>query len=315
MSPPDPSHAGHSHHGHDHEHAHNHGLPPSASGAQRRRLTWALLITLSFSVVEAGAGWRGGSLALVADAGHMLTDGGSLALSLLAAWLAARPASARHTYGLGRAELLAALANAAAMLVVVAAIAWQAWLRLHDPRPVQGALVSAVAAGGLLVNLGVAWLLMRGQQNLNVRAAFLHVLGDLLGSVAAIAAGLVVWTTGWTPIDPLLSVLIAALVLVSSVRLVNEAMHALLDGVPASVSAVELRQALLAVEGVLDVHDLHVWALSGERVALSAHVRVCTLQEWPHQLADLQRRVVALGIDHATFQPELQACEKPGHCK
>ena len=204
--------------------------------------------------------------------------------------------------------------NAAAMQLVVAAIVWQAWQRLHDPRPIDGALVSAVASAGLLVNLGVAWLLVKGHHNLNTRSAFLHVVGDALGSVAAIAAGLVVWTTGWRPIDPLLSVLIAALVLVSSVRLVREALHALLDGVPSSVSAAELRQALSAVAGVQGVHDLHIWALSGERVALSAHVRVDALQDWPLQLAELQHRAAALGIDHATFQPELQPCPKLSHC-
>ncbi len=312
---------GHPHHrgavpgsGHGHGHGHSHRPHGASAGRHHQRLAAALAVTLAFSAVEAAAGWRGGSLALVADAGHMLTDGGSLGLSLLAAWLAARPASARHTYGLGRAELLAALANAAAMLLVVAAIVWQAWQRLHDPRPIDGALVSAVASAGLLVNLGVAWLLVKGHHNLNTRSAFLHVVGDALGSVAAIAAGLVVWTTGWRPIDPLLSVLIAALVLVSSVRLVREALHALLDGVPSSVSAAELRQALSAVAGVQGVHDLHIWALSGERVALSAHVRVDALQDWPLQLAELQHRAAALGIDHATFQPELQPCPKLSHC-
>lgn len=286
----------------------------AGDGTQRRRLTLALGLTLTFAVVEAVAGWRGASLALVADAGHMLTDSGSLGLSLLAAWLAARPASARHTYGLGRAELLAALANAGAMAVVVAVIAWQAWQRLHDPRQVQGILVSAVALVGLLVNLWVAWLLMRGQHNLNVRSAFLHVLGDLLGSVAAIAAGVVVWVTGWTPIDPLLSVAIAGLILVSSLQLVRDALHALLDGVPLSLSTVDLRKHLSEVAGVVGVHDLHVWSLSGDRVALSAHVQLGTLADWPQQLEDLQQRVAALGIDHATFQPETQACDKLGRC-
>ncbi|MBI4740542.1 MAG: cation diffusion facilitator family transporter [Betaproteobacteria bacterium] len=159
----------------------------------------------AFAVVEALAGWRGGSLALLADAGHMVTDGAALGLALLAARIAARPPSARHSYGMGRIELLAALTNALAMLAVVFGIGVEAWSRFRSPHAIEGALVGAVAAVGLGVNLLVAWMLSHGQQNINVRGAFLHVLGDVLGSVAAMIAGIVVWATGWTPIDPLLS--------------------------------------------------------------------------------------------------------------
>jgi cobalt-zinc-cadmium efflux system protein len=237
----------------------------------------------------------------------MVTDGAALGLALLAAWVAARPPSARHSYGFGRVELFAALINALAMLVVVIGIGVEAWSRFESPRPIDGVLVSAVAVVGLGVNLFVAWLLAHGQDNLNVRGAFLHVLGDVLGSVAAIAAGVVVWLTGWTPIDPLLSILIGGLVLASSLRLLRDALHALMDGVPFAIDLAELGRELAAVPGVIEVHDLHVWALSGERLALTAHVRLNNLADWPAVLEGLRREAEEHGIGHATFQPETVA--------
>jgi cobalt-zinc-cadmium efflux system protein len=234
----------------------------------------------------------------------MVTDGAALGLALLAAWIAGRPPSARHSYGMGRVELLAALVNALSMLAVVAGIGMEAWSRFQTPHAIEGALVSAVAVVGLGVNLFVAWMLSHGQQNINVLGAFLHVLGDVLGSVAAIAAGIVVWATGWTPIDPLLSILIGGLVLASSLRLLRDALHGLLDGVPFALSLPEIGRELAAVPGVLEVHDLHVWALSGERLALSAHVRIKDLNDWPAVLAGLRHEADEHGIGHATFQPE-----------
>ena len=287
---------------HDHSHGDSHGSADTP--AQRRRLLIALSLTWAFAIVEAIAAWQGGSLALLADAGHMVTDGAALGLALLASWIAARPPSARHSYGMGRVELLAALINALTMLVVVFGIGMEAWSRFASPRPIDGALVSAVAVVGLLVNLGVAWMLSHGQENLNVRGAFLHVLGDVLGSVAAIAAGVVVWATGWTPIDPLLSILIGGLVLASSLRLLRDALHGLLDGVPFAVSLPELGHELAAVPGVVEVHDLHVWSLSGERLALTAHVRIKDLADWPGVLDGLRHKAEEHGIGHATFQPE-----------
>lgn len=287
---------------HSHDHAHPHG--GADSPGQRRRLLIALLLTWGFALVEAIAGWRGGSLALLADAGHMVTDGAALGLALLAAWLAVRPASMRHSYGFGRAELIAALINALAMLAVVAGIGFEAWKRFQAPRVIDGGIITLVAGIGLGINLFVAWLLSHGQQNLNVRGAFLHVLGDVLGSVAAIAAGIVVWLTGWTPIDPLLSFLIGGLVLAASLRLLRDALHGLMDGVPFAIDLDHLGKELAAVPGVDEVHDLHVWSLSGERLALTAHVRVDNLADWPAILAALQRKAEEHGIGHPTFQPE-----------
>lgn len=287
---------------HAHDHSHHHGGTETPD--QRRRLLIALALTWGYALVEVLAGWQGGSLALLADAGHMVTDGAALGLALLAAWLAARPTSSRHSYGFGRAELFAALINALAMLAVVAGIAMEAWSRFTTPRPIDGLLISVVALIGLGVNLFVAWLLSHGQENLNVRGAFLHVLGDILGSVAAIAAGVVVWLTGWTPIDPLLSILIGGLVLAASLRLLRDALHGLMDGVPFAIDLDHLGKKLASVPGVIEVHDLHVWALSGERLALTAHVRLNDMADWPAILHGLQHEAEEHGIGHATFQPE-----------
>ncbi|MBI5107826.1 MAG: cation transporter [Rhodocyclales bacterium] len=215
------------------------------------RLLAALALTWGFALVEALAGWRGGSLALLADAGHMVTDGAALSLA------------------------------------VVAGIGMEAWARFNAPCAIDGALVSVVAVLGLLVNLGVAWMLAHGQENLNLRGAFLHVLGDVHGSVAAIASGLVVLLSGWTPIDPLLSILIGGLVLAASLRLLREALHGLMDGAPFNLDLDHLGGELAAVPGVNNIHDLHVWRLSGERLALSAHVRVDKLADWPTLLPQL----------------------------
>ena len=295
----------------DHNHdalGQDHGHHHSAAG---RSLGIALILTLGFSVVELIAGWRAGSLALLADAGHMVTDGAALGLSALAAWLAALPPSRRHTYGLGKAELLAALINAFAMLVVVFVIGWEAWQRLQSPARIDGAIVSVVAIVGLMVNLLVAWILSQGEQNLNVRGALLHVMGDALGSLAAIIAGGVIFFTGWTPIDPLLSLLIGGLILSSSVRLLKEALHGALDGVPSHIDLDGLGRQLARVPGVREVHDLHVWPIGAERLALSAHVRVDSFLSWPQVLLALSAVAGHEGIDHVTFQPESLSSIQP----
>ena len=282
-----------------HEHA-AHALP---SG---RVLGLATALTLAFAAVEAGVGWWAGSLALVADAGHMVSDAGSLALAAVAAWMAGRAASRLHTYGFGRAEFLAALINSLGLLALVVWLIFSAIERLRAPQPVVGEAVSATAVVGLGINLLVAWLLNRGGKNLNIRAALLHVVGDLLGSAAALVAGLVILWTGWTPIDPLLSLLIGALLVVSSFRLLREALHGLMEGVPLHLSLVEIGQAMAAVEGVVSVHDLHVWSLSGERVALSAHVVVPDLDTWPELLPRLRTHLAdGFHIEHVTLQPEI----------
>ena len=281
-------------------HAHDHPRDHASTG-----LAAATLLTLGYAAVEAGVGLWAGSLALVADAGHMLNDAGALALAAAAAWVAKRPASRLHSYGFGRAEFLAALVNSLGLLVLVAWIAVSAVQRLQDPQPVAGVAVSITAALGLLINIMVAWMLSRGANNLNTRAALLHVAGDLLGSVAALIAGVVIAFTGWTPIDPLLSLVIAALIVTSSLRLLREALHGLMEGVPLNLSLEEIGKAIAAVPGIESVHDLHVWSVSPDKPMLSAHVLVKDLKRWDAVLSDAREMLHdRYGIAHVTLQPE-----------
>ena len=280
---------------HAHHHAHDSG------GALRG----AAVLTIAFAAVEALGGWWTGSLALLSDAGHMLTDAAALALGALAAWMARKPPSRRHSYGLGRAEIFASLFNAATMLLIVAVIAYEAFSRLQEPAEVQGGAAALIALAGLAINLGILKRLMPHRHDMNARAAALHVLGDALGSVAALVSGLVIALSGWTPIDPLASLFICLLIAASSLRLLREAFHALMEGVPLQLSVEDVGREMAAVDGVRSVHDLHVWTLSGSRIALSAHVVLERLQEWDRVLPELQRRLHAnFGIDHVTLQPE-----------
>ena len=309
----------HAHNEHDHQHgdpAHGHAYPHQAGHAHpphhahdhsaSRFLPLALVLTLGFAAVEASAGWWSGSLALLGDAGHMLTDAASLGLAALAARIALRPASARHSYGLRRVEALAALANGLFMLVIVGGLVWHAVERLLEPRAVAGEAVILVALGGLVLNLAVAWLLTRGEGDLNTRGALLHVIGDLLGSVAALASGIVILYTGWMPIDPLLTMLICGLILYSTLALLRQVVHTLLEGVPDGLSLPEVGHAMAGVEGVRSVHDLHIWSLDSNRSALSAHVVLADAARWPTVLA-AERALLRsrFGIEHATLQPEL----------
>lgn len=282
--------------------SHDHDHHPAGAGGT---LLWATGLTFGFAAVEAGVGLWAGSLALVADAGHMVNDAAALALAAGAAWLARRPTSLRHSYGLGRAEFIAALINSLGLLVLVAWLTVSAVERLQAPQAVQGEAVSIAAAIGLAINLLVAWLLARGEKNLNTRAALLHVLGDLLGSVAALLSGLVIAFTGWTPIDPLLSLAIGALILVSSLRLLREALHGLMEGAPFDIAPEAVGRALAGVPGVASVHDLHIWQVRSGEPLLSAHLVVVDIARWEDVL-EASHALLAerFGIRHATLQPE-----------
>lgn len=284
-------------HHHDHSHVSGHH--------GRDVLLLPLLLTAGFAVVEALGGWLTGSLALLGDAGHMASDAAALALAWLGAWLSRKPANARHTYGFLRAEVLVALLNTLIMLGVVVAIVLEAIERMQSPQPVAAPGVMLIAFVGLLINLFVARHLHRGQSTINHRAALLHVMGDLLGSVAALTAGAVIYFTGWTMIDPLLSLFIALLILVSTLRLLREVVHMLMEGVPAHLDLDTIRQRLMANAGVEDVHHLRVWSLSSQVTALSAHVVVGQESAWPHILQAM-RRVLSeeFHIQHVILQPE-----------
>lgn len=283
---------------HDHTHHHH--------PVRRHTLVFALLLTLGYAAVEAGIGLWAGSLALLGDAGHMLTDATALGIAALAARIALHPPSVRHSYGLGRIEVMAALLNALFMLGVVGLIAWEALARLQTPAPVQGLAVMLTAAIGLAINGVVAWLLLHGEDSLNVRAALLHVMGDLLGSVAALIAGVVIWLTGWTPIDPLLALVICGLILYATLNLLREALHVMMEGVPLHLELPEVGQAMAGIAGVREVHDLHIWTLGSGRTALSAHLVLHRLGEWERIQAELEQLLFQrFGIDHVTLQPEL----------
>jgi cobalt-zinc-cadmium efflux system protein len=265
----------------------------------------AAALTIAFAIVEAAGGWWTGSLALLSDAGHMLTDGAALGLAAVAAWMARRPPSERHSYGLGRAEIVAAFANSATMLVIVVALGYESVVRLRDPAPVNGAAAALIAAAGLVLNLVILRRLSPHGHDLNARAARLHVIGDAMGSIAALASGVVIALWGWTRIDPIASLAICVLIAISSVSLLRESLHALMEGVPHGLSVETVGTEMASVGGVVSVHDLHVWMLSGSRMALSAHVVVVSMAQWERTRRDLQSRLnEKFGIDHVTLQPE-----------
>lgn len=282
---------------------HDHHSHDRSSG---RALATALTLTLFFAAVEALAGWWTHSLALLADAGHMLTDSTALGLAALAAWIARRPADRRHTWGHGRVEILAALINGMIMVALVTAIAISAVKRFQDPPEIRAWGMLGVAVIGLFVNLSVLAILRRGQSSLNLRAARLHVIGDLLGSVVAITAGAVILTTGWTPVDPLLSLVICALILIAGVRLLREGVGVVMEGVPRGLELEDVHRAMRGVPGVVEIHDLHIWQVDSRRQALSAHVVLDDLDRWMDVLAELNAMLLErFDIDHPTLQPEL----------
>lgn len=292
---PEPAATGH---GHDHGHGHGHDrVAPS-------RLAVVLALQFAYLLVELVGGWWTGSLALIADAGHMATDVTALGMVLVAARIAQRPATATQTYGWRRAEVLAAIANAAALFAVGGGIVVEAIGRLSEPQPVVALPMLGIAAGGLLVNLlGLAAMGTPGHGDLNARGAWLHLVSDALGSVGAMAAAALIWKFGWTWADPAVSVLVSALVVRSAWGLMRDGTTVLMESAPAHVDVQGLRAALLAEPGVVAVHDLHVWMIAWGDTALSGHV---VTDAWT---PDLLHRLHALvgertGITHVTLQLE-----------
>ncbi len=288
-------------HAHDGD-AHDHQIAPSAT--TMRALASALALTGGYAIVEAVGGWLAGSLALLSDAGHMATDAAALGLALFAQWVARRPPSPRASYGYARAEVLAAFVNAIALLLLVAFIVIEAVARIAHPSPVAGGAVLGIAAVGLAINLGTAWMLSRAPSSDSAHSALLHVLSDALGSVGALVAGAVILTTGWTPIDPILSLFTAALILRSTWRLLAKTTAVLMEGVPSHLDYQAIGTALTQVRGVTGVHDLHVWHMSAQHAALSAHVAIDDGDAWPRILGDARAMLASrFAIDHVTLQP------------
>ena len=296
----------------DHDHAHLHAHlkgdakhTHSFTGRKQSVLAWALGLTLSFAGVEVAFGFLSNSLALISDAGHMVTDAAALGLALLAQVIARRPPSPRHSFGFGRAEALAAFVNGLAMLCVVGWICIEAVLRFSTPQAVHGDTVVVVAVIGLAINVVVAWVLAKDKESVNTRAALVHVMGDLLGSVAAIVAGAVIYFTGWMQIDPLLSVLVSLLILKSTFGVLKDSYHFLMEGVPHQIDYLQVGADVEQIPGVLSVHDLHVWDMSPGQPALIGHVQINELQDWPQVLRAIKAMLLSQhGIDHITLQAE-----------
>ena len=271
----------------------------------RRRLTVALVITAIVMLVELIGGWLAGSLALLADAAHMLADVAALGLALVAAWIAQRPATPERSFGFMRLEILAALINGAVLFAIAIGIGVEAWHRLRVPQLVNGLLLLGVAAVGFVANLAAVVVLHRGHEHsLNQRGAYLHVVGDLLGSVGALIAGVLVLTSGWVMADPLISVLIGGLVLVSAWRLVKESTDVLLEATPRHIALSDVHERIASVPGVESVHDLHLWTVTSGVVAMSGHLVVKNPSDNQPILEAVQLRMRALGIQHVTVQVE-----------
>ncbi|MBU2583213.1 MAG: cation diffusion facilitator family transporter [Alphaproteobacteria bacterium] len=301
-------------HGHHHGHSHDgHGHDAHANGSGNEwRVGAAALLTGLFMVAEVAGGIVSGSLALLADAGHMLTDFASLGLAWYGFRLAKRPADWKRTYGYDRFSILIAFTNGLALFAIAAWIVAEAWQRIGEPREVMGGLMAAIAIAGLAVNIFAFSILHGGDQdNLNMRAAALHVMGDLLGSVAAIGAAVVILTTGWTPIDPILSVVVALIILRSAWYVVKDSAHILLEGAPAHLDTREIKRDLEAAIAEIDnVHHIHAWSLTEERAMVTLHARVDVSGAKPEEVA---RRIKArmrekFGIDHATVEVEFEDC-------
>jgi len=285
---------------HNKEHSHH------SHGSNRRRLIAVLALTFVYMLAEAIGGFLTNSLALLSDAGHMLADVASLVLALLALWFSARPVTTRKTYGYYRMEILAALANGAALVVISLLIAYEAFHRIKFPEAVKGFEVTLIAVGGLAVNAVSAFVLhSASRENLNIRGAFLHVIGDALGSVGAVVAGALIWQWGWVLADPLISVAMCLLIIYSSWQLIRESVNILLEGTPSHIDIRAVVDAMHAVAGVSDVHDLHVWTISSGKHALSAHVTIDSNVAHRTALEALQAKLRSgFNIGHVTIQIE-----------
>ncbi|GCD82566.1 cation transporter [Parageobacillus thermoglucosidasius] len=298
-------HHSHSHHGHDHHHGHHHD---HSREGNKKGLAIALFITAGIMLLEFFGGLITNSLALLSDSGHMLSDASSLALSLAAIWFAAKPASPNKTYGFYRFEILAALFNGVTLFVIAGFIVWEAIQRFYNPPTVAGGSMMLIAAIGLFANLLSAWTLMRKgdvKNNVNLRSAYLHVIGDALGSVGAIIAGLAMWRFGWYVADPVISVLVALLILKGAWGVIQHTIHILMEGTPVTINQNEVKKALESIEGVVDVHDLHIWTITSGLDSLSCHILIEDHQDSQKILQDAIHMIEEkFKILHTTIQIE-----------
>jgi cobalt-zinc-cadmium efflux system protein len=293
---------------HGHGHAGGPGHIHSSGEVHARGLRIALALTALFFVVEVAGGFLANSLALLADAGHMLTDVAALGLSLFVAWFSRQPETPSKTYGYLRWEILAAFLNGTTLLLISAWIISEAVLRLRHPEPVASGLMLGVAGASVVTNLASAWVLHGGSRaSLNLRGAYIHVLGDLLGSVGTVVAALLVRFTGWLPADPIASIVMTVLIVRGSWRLVRESVDILLESTPAHLSTGAIRSQLTAIPGIESVHDLHVWTVTSGVIAMSAHAIVREPERHQHVLEHIHDAMRLFGIDHVTIQLERRA--------
>jgi cobalt-zinc-cadmium efflux system protein len=289
-------------------HAHcNHHHPHGEEARSTRALRWSLGLTLAILIVEVVGGWLSNSLALIADAGHVLTDAGALGLSLFVAWLARQPGSAAKTYGYLRWEILAALINGATLLGISLWIVYEAIMRFRSPEPVGGDLMLIAAIAGLIVN-GISVYLLHGvrEGSLNVRGAYLHVLGDLLASVGTVVAAIIIRMTGWLHADPISSLITTVLIVFGAWRLVRESVDVLLEAVPSHIALDAVRKRLESIPGVESTHDLHVWTVTSGMIALSVHAIVRDVKIHQVVLERAHDLLLEMGIQHSTIQLESQ---------
>jgi cobalt-zinc-cadmium efflux system protein len=266
---------------------------------------YAVALTFIFGIVEALSGWWSGSLTLLSDAGHMWVDALALLLAALASWLARRPTTANHTYGFGRAEVIISWLNSILLLVLIIKILIEAITRLQTPHFVVGKTVMIVAVIGLIINILTAWVLHKSEKTLNTKAALLHVLSDLLGSVAVLISGIIIYFTNWMQIDPILSIFVCLLILVSTIRLLRESLLVLMEGVPTHINPDRVKRIMQHVHGVDTIHDLHIWTLTSGTILLTAHVVVTDSKYWPTIIEDLRKTLQKnFCIAHVTLQVE-----------
>lgn len=299
-----------------HDHSHSHGSFEHLRKEAGRRLGWVLLFNLFFLIVEVIGGLLSGSLALLADAGHMFTDVAALSIAMIATRIAMRPPSPRQTFGLLRAEVIGAFINGSALVIIVGFIFWESWRRFGEPAEIDEPLMLGVALAGLIVNVGSAAVLFtRREENVNLKAAFLHMAADALGSVSAVVAAVVIWTTGWMPIDLIASLGIGLVIFVSGAGLMRETLDILMNATPREIDYDEVKRALEQNPHVAEVHDLHIWSIASGVPSLSAHIRLkksCSdsahWQECLRESQDLLRE--KFGILHSTLQVEPEEYKK-----
>lgn len=291
----------------NHKHSHHSHIDfQSLQSKSINLLKFVIFLTFGFALVEAIGGYMFNSLALMSDAAHMFTDSSSLFIALIMAYVGRMPADHNHSYGHGRAEVLGALFNSLFMLFVIGYIFYAAIGKFQNPSDVQAIPMLIIASLGLLVNVLVFFILQKDNHNMNIKAALIHVIGDLLGSAAAIGSAIVIYFTGWNIVDPILSVIVCLILIPSTYMLLKKTIHILLEGVPEEINFYEVGKKLESIPQVTAVHDLHIWTLDSKNLALSAHITLNTLDDWQNVLTACEKMLDKdFNIIHTTLQPEL----------